>query len=303
MSDSSDEVWPALPFTTWRETYETLHMWMQIVGKVRLALTPKINHWWNVPLYLKARGLGTGAMPYGARDIEITFDFVEHDLRIESSDGRRRAIPLIPRTVAEFYRELMAALAAIDVDVHIWTQPVEVSDPIRFENDQKHRTYEPEWANRCWRILLASERVMQEFRSRFIGKCSPVHFFWGSFDLAVTRFSGRRAPVKPGADAITREAYSHEVISHGFWPGGSWFGTVVENPVYYAYALPEPPGLRDQQIMPAAARYDPKLSEFVLNYEDVRSSPKPAEQLMQFLQSTYDAAANLAEWDRANLER
>jgi hypothetical protein len=197
----------------------------------------------------------------------------------------------------------MAALAAIDVDVHIWTQPVEVSDPIRFENDQKHRTYEPEWANRCWRILLASERVMQEFRSRFIGKCSPVHFFWGSFDLAVTRFSGRRAPVKPGADAITREAYSHEVISHGFWPGGSWFGTVVENPVYYAYALPEPPGLRDQQIMPAAARYDPKLSEFVLNYEDVRSSPKPAEQLMQFLQSTYDAAANLAEWDRANLER
>lgn len=301
--DRSTETWPALPLDAWRATHDTLHMWTQIVGKVRLALTPLINHWWNVPLYVTARGLGTGPMPYGDRDVSITFDFVDHNLVVESTDGRRKAIPLIARSVADFYRELMASLEAIDVRVHIWRKPVEVADVIPFDQDQSHASYDPEYAHRLWQILCASEQVFLEFRGRFLGKCSPVHFFWGSFDLAVTRFSGRRAPERPDADRITREAYSHECISHGFWPGGSWFGTEVTTPVYYAYGAPEPPGLRDDPVRPTGARYDPKLSEFVLDYDDVRSAASPRQALLDFCQSTYDAAANRAGWDRAALER
>jgi hypothetical protein len=278
-------------------------MWTQIVGKVRLALTPLVNHWWNVPLYVTARGLSTGPMPYGDRDVSITFDFVDHNLVVESTDGRRKAIPLIPRSVADFYRELMASLEAIDVRVHIWPKPVEVTDVIPFEQDQAHASYDPDYAHRLWQVLCASEQVFAEFRGRFLGKCSPIHFFWGSFDLAVTRFSGRRAPERPGADRVTREAYSHECISHGFWPGGSWFGAEVTAPVYYAYGAPEPPGLRDDPVRPAGARYDPRLSEFVLDYDEVRGAASPRQALLDFCQSTYEAAANRAGWDRAALER
>jgi hypothetical protein len=297
------ETWPALPLDEWRDTYATLHMWTQIVGKVRLALTPLVNHWWNVPLYVTARGLGTGAMPCGDRDLEIEFDFIEHNLAINGSDGHRKVMPLVSRSVASFYRELMTSLDALGVQVHIWPKPVEVSDGIPFGQDEKHATYDPEQAYRFWRILVETEQVFYEFRARFLGKCSPVHFFWGSFDLAVTRFSGRRAPERPGADRITREAYSHECISHGFWPGGSWFGTDVKSPIYYSYTVPEPPGLRDEIIRPSQAYYDQRLSEFVLMYDDVRSAASPRQTLLDFLQSTYEAGANRAGWDRATLER
>jgi hypothetical protein len=296
--------WPALPLDAWRATYQTLHMWAQVVGKIRLALCPMLNHWWNVPLYVDARGLGTGPMPCGDRDLEIHFDFVDHNLVAESSDARRKVIPLIPRSVADFYRELMASLEAMGVRVRIWPKPVEVPEVIPFDRDEVHASYDGEYAHRVWQILLETEQVFQAFRGRFVGKCSPVHFFWGSFDLAVTRFSGRRAPERPGADRITREAYSHECISHGFWPGGSWFGTEVLSPVYYAYAVPEPPGLRDAAVRPAdGARYDPRLSEFVLSYDDVRMAASPRQALMDFCQSTYEAAADRAGWDRDALER
>ena len=294
---------PALPLEVWRDTYDTLHMWTQIVGKIRLALCPLVNHWWNVPLYVTARGLGTGPMSAGERDLEIVFDFIDHNLLIETTDGQRKAIPLIPRSVADFYRELMASLKAMGIEVHIWTTPVEFEETIPFEQDQKHASYDAEYAHRLWRILVWSEQVFQEFRGRFIGKCSPVHFFWGSFDLAVTRFSGRPAPERPNADRVTREAYSHEVISHGFWPGGSWFGTEVKAPVYYSYTVPAPAGLGDQPVRPAQALYDPKLSEFILSYDDVRTARSPRQTLLDFMQSTYEAGANLAAWDRAALER
>lgn len=297
------EFWPALPLDEWRETYDTLHMWAQIVGKIRLELTPLVNHWWNVPLYVCARGLTTSAMPYGDRTLEIIFDLVDHDLLIESSDGQRKAMGLIPRSVADFYRELMACLTAMQMPVHIWTTPVEVSEGIPFEQDQKRASYDARYANRLWRILLETRQVFEEFRGRFIGKCSPVHFFWGSFDLAVTRFSGRVAPPLTRADKIQQEAYSHECISHGFWPGGSWFGKDVKDPVYYSYTIPEPPGLRDAQIRPSEARFDPALSEFILNYDVVRLSSSPKEHLMDFLQSTYAAGADRAQWDRSALER
>jgi hypothetical protein len=299
----STDIWPALPLDAWRETYVTLHMWTQIVGKVRLALTPLVNHWWNVPLYVTARGLGTAAMPYGDRDIEIAFDFIDHNLTIDSSDGRRKVLPLVARSVANFYREVMASLEALDVQVHIWPKPVEVSEAIPFDQDEKHASYDPEYAHRVWRILVETEQVFQEFRTRFLGKCSPVHFFWGSFDLAVTRFSGRRAPERPNADRITREAYSHEAISHGFWPGGSWFGTEVKDPVFYSYTVPEPPGLRDEAIRPSGAFYDPRLSEFILPYDYVRSASSPRNTLLEFMQSTYQAGASRAAWDRSALER
>jgi hypothetical protein len=242
-------------------------------------------------------------MPCGDRDLEIEFDFIEHNLAINGSDGHRKVMPLVSRSVASFYRELMTSLDALGVQVHIWPKPVEVSDGIPFGQDEKHATYDPEQAYRFWRILVETEQVFYEFRARFLGKCSPVHFFWGSFDLAVTRFSGRRAPERPGADRITREAYSHECISHGFWPGGSWFGTDVKSPIYYSYTVPEPPGLRDEIIRPSQAYYDQRLSEFVLMYDDVRSAASPRQTLLDFLQSTYEAGANRAGWDRATLER
>ena len=299
LEQMSLETPPALPFDEWRETCETLHMWAQVVGKVRLAQTPLVNHWWNVPLYLTARGLTTSAMPHGERTFQIDFDFVSHRLVFETSEGRTDALPLAPRTVADFYGEVMQRLARLGVGVKIWTTPVEVPEPVPFEQDTARAAYDPEYANRFWRALSWSARAFEEFRAGFVGKCSPVHFFWGSFDLAVTRFSGRRAPEREGADAVTREAYSHEVISHGFWPGGAAF----PHAAYYSYAAPEPAGLKMAPVRPADAFYSTEMSEFLLRYEDVRRAASPAAALTEFLQSTYDAGADLANWDRAALER
>lgn len=291
--------WPALALADWQPTCETLHMWTQIVGKVRLALSPPMNHWWQVPLYVSARGLTTSPIPYGDRTFEILFDFVEHDLYATASDGQRKAMPLVSRPVSDFYAELMKLLAAMGIDVHIWRVPVEVPDPVPFDEDRVHASYDPEYATRFWRVLMESDEVLKEFAGRFQGKQSPVHFFWGSFDLAQSRFSGRRAPERPGVDRITREAYSHEVASFGFWPGRAG----VSDAVFYAYAAPEPPGFRETRVRPAAAFYHPQLSEFLLPYESVRQSRSPRETLLDFCQSTYDAAATLGGWDRASLDR
>jgi hypothetical protein len=295
----SSETLPALPFEEWRETCATLHMWTQVVGKIRLAQTPLVNHWWNVPLYLTARGLTTSAMPYGDRTFQIDFDFVDHRLLFETSDGKTDSLALAPRTVADFYQEVMRRLARLGVEVKIWTTPVEIPDPVPFEQDTQHASYDPEYTNRFWRALAWSARVFEEFRAGFVGKCSPVHFFWGSFDLAVTRFSGRRAPEREGADAITREAYSHEVISHGFWAGGD----ASPRAAYYSYTAPEPEGLKEARVRPAAAFYSREMSEFLLPYDDVRRAESPEGALAEFLRSTYDAGADLAAWDRAALER
>ncbi|MDQ1612342.1 MAG: hypothetical protein QOG00_2273 [Pyrinomonadaceae bacterium] len=294
-----DEVWPSLPLEAWKETYATLHMWTQIVGKVRLVQSPRINHWWQVPLYVSARGLTTTAVPHGTRNFEIEFDFIEHRLVIRTSDGQTRSLALAPRTVADFYRELMATLDALQLAVKIRAIPDELPNPIPFAEDEEHAAYDAEYANRFWRILAQSDRVLKEFRARFIGKVSPVHFFWGSFDLAVTRFSGRRAPERVGADSINREAYSHEVISHGFWPGSG----DVQMPAFYSYTTPEPAGLPQAAVRPAGAFYNPGTGGFILPYDDVRQAADPDRVLMEFLQSTYDAGANLAGWDRAALER
>jgi hypothetical protein len=300
----TDTTLPSLPLAAWQDTYETLHLWTQIVGKIRLTLAPQINHWWHSTLYLTPRGLTTSAMPYGTRFVEISFDFLDHHLKIETSDGITRTIALAPRSVADFYQDVMGTLRAMGIDVRIWTMPQEIQDAIPFEQDETHAAYDPEYAQRFWRIIVQADRVMTAFRSRFIGKSSPVHFFWGSFDLAVTRFSGRRAPEHPGgvpnmADWVTREAYSHEVSSCGFWPGG---GEVV-NPVFYAYAYPTPEGFKDYPIQPKEAFYSSEMGEFILPYEAVRQADNPDEMLLTFLQSTYDAAANLGNWDRAALER
>ena len=295
--------WPALPYEGWADSCATLHMWTQVVGKVRMALTPSVNHWWHVPLYVDGRGLTTSPIPYGQRSFQIDFDFVEHRLDVHCDHGATRRVALRPITVADFYHELMAILRSLDIHVEIWTTPVEVPDPIPFEQDTVHAAYDPAWANRFWRTLVHADRVMKAFRGGFLGKCSPVHFFWGSFDLAVTRFSGRGAPPHPGApgvaDAVTREAYSHEVSSAGFWPGNAQFPT----PVFYAYAYPEPPGYAEAPARPAAAFYSPDLREFLLRYDDVRTAPSPDAALMEFLDSTYEAAAALGGWDRAALER
>jgi hypothetical protein len=295
-----DEAWPALPLEAWRETYATLHMWTQVVGKIRLAQTPVVNHWWNVPLYVSARGLTTSAMPHGERTFEIEFDFVGHELLFRASDGVAESLPLAPRAVADFYAEVMGTLRGMNLPVTIWTTPVEVPDPVPFEQDRSHAAYDAEYAHRLWRVVAQSARVFEEFRARFVGKCSPVHFFWGSFDLAVTRFSGRRAPARDGADSVTREAYSHEVISHGFWPGSG----NVQHPAYYAYAAPEPAGFRDAAaVRPTAAFYNPETSGFVLPYDQVRRADSPARALLDFMQTTYEAGANPGGWDRPALER
>jgi hypothetical protein len=303
---SSDGVnlWPSLPFEEWRETLATLHMWTQVVGKVRLAQAPLVNHWWQVPLYVSARGLTTSAMPYGERVFQIDFDFVSHRLLIETGDGESREMALAPRTVKDFYGEFMSLMRSLELDVKIWTTPVEVENPVPFEQDEAHASYDPEYANRFWRALVQADRVFQRFRSGFVGKCSPVHFFWGSFDLAVTRFSGRRAPAHPGtpgvADSITREAYSHEVSSAGFWPGGG----ALPEPIFYSYAYPEPQGFKDFKVGPErAAYYNTDFKEFVLPYETVRVANEPERDLLQFLHDTYEAAATLGNWDRAALER
>ena len=298
-SNGKQNSWPELPLEAWQDTYATLHMWTQVVGKVRLALSPLVNHWWEVPLYVTARGLSTSVIPYGDGNFEIEFDFIQHRLLISTSDGQSKELLLRPQSVADFYAEFMSALSALGIEVTIWTMPVEVPNPIRFEKDTQHASYSPEYAQRFWKILVACDSIFKEFRASFIGKVSPVHFFWGSFDLCVTRFSGRRAPERPGADAVTREAYSHEVISAGFWPGGGG----IEGPAFYVYAAPEPAGFAEQKMNPDAAFYHPEMKEFLLMYEDVRRAPSPREVLLEFLQSTYEAGANLAKWDRKELER
>lgn len=293
------DFWPALPLESWKDTYATLHMWTQIVGKVRMALTPLVNHWWNVPLYVTGRGLTTSPIPYRNSPFEIWFDFIDHQLVLQTSDGSQQKLPLSPRSVADFYREFKDMLRSAGIEVRIWRMPVEIPDPIPFDEDRVHASYDPEAVHKFWRILLSVQCVFDEFRSRFIGKCSPVHFFWGSFDLAVTRFSGRRAPARAGADRITQEAYSHEVSSVGFWPGS---GSIL-GPAFYSYAAPEPEGFRSAHVRPAAARYDTQLNEFILMYDDVRKSAYPATTLLEFCQSTYEAGATLAKWDRDALER
>lgn len=289
----------ALPLDSWKDTQATLHMWAQMVGKVRLKLCPLVNHWWNVPFYVTSRGMTTSAMPYDRGVVEVRFDFIAHQLTIETSDGSSGVLPLQPQTVAEFYRSFMAALAELGVDVKIWTTPCELADPIPFEKDNIHCSYDAEAVHRFWRILVWIDAVFKEFRARFIGKVSPVHFFWGSFDLAVTRFSGRPAPERPGADSITREAYSHEVSSAGFWPGGG----DITGPAFYAYAAPEPPDFAEQPVRPKAAFYHSQMKEFLLMYDDVRAADSPKTALMEFLQTTYEAAANCGNWDRKSLER
>lgn len=293
------EFWPPLPLESWKDTYATLHMWTQIVGKVRLKLTPLVNHWWNVPLYVTARGLTTLPMRYRERSFELSFDFKDHRLLLETSDGLVKNLPLVSRSVAEFYQEFMNMLRSADIEVNIWKMPVEVPHPIPFDQDRVHATYDPEYAQRFWRILLTVNDIFSEFRSRFIGKCSPVHFFWGSFDLAVTRFSGRPAPERPGADAMTREAYSHEVSSVGFWPGGG----NVAGAAFYSYTAPEPEGFRQAHVRPDAAFYNAQLGEFLLMYDDVRQCESPTAALLDFCQSTYSAAAIHGQWDRHALER
>jgi hypothetical protein len=274
-------------------------MWMQIVGKIQLALTPLVNHWWNVTFILTARGMETQALHCAEGTLSMAFDFIDHQLVITTSRGDTRVLPLRPQTVADFYREVMQALTDLRVSVKIWPVPVELAHPIAFEKDIVHHSYDRDAVTRFWHIFSWADAVLKEFRARFIGKSSPVHFFWGSFDLAVTRFSGRRAPERPGADSITREAYSHEVSSAGLWPGGG----PVSGPAFYSYAAPEPPRFSEQQVQPAQAFYDPTLKEYLLLYDDVRRSSSPSGDLIDFLQSTYNAAADLGRWDRKALER
>ena len=296
--------WPVLSYEQWRDTQATLHRWTQIVGKIRLAQTPWVNHSWHVPLYLTARGLTTTPIAYGSRIFEIEFDFIDHQLRIQTTEGLTETLRLAPRTVADFYRELFARLNSLGLEISIRAMPNEIPDAVPLDQDREHAAYDQEQVTRFWQALAQADRVLKVFRSRFIGKCSPVHFFWGSFDLAVTRFSGRRAPPHPGGvpnlpDWVAREAYSHEVSSCGFWPGGD----ALPQPVFYAYAYPEPEGFRSATVGPAGARYESTLGEFLLPYDDVRQSPSPDAALLEFLQSSYQAAADLAGWDRPALER
>jgi hypothetical protein len=298
------EYWPELPFDEWKDTCATLHLWTQIVGKVRLAKAPMVNHWWQVPLYVTCRGLTTSPIPHeSGSNFQIDFDFIDHRLIIAVSDGRVETLPLAPCSVADFYRNVMDRLKALGLEIRIWTVPVELPDPIRFDQDHTHAVYDAGWAHRFWQVLVQVDRVLTVFRSRFIGKVSPVHFFWGSFDMAVTRFSGRLAPPHPGApsvaDRVTREAYSHEVSSCGFWPGNGGFG----QPAFYSYAYAEPAGFPDAGVRPDGALYSAELHEFILTYEAARQSAAPEDAVLQFLESTYAAAADLGHWDRGALER
>jgi hypothetical protein len=293
-----DEPWPTLPYLEWQDTYATLHMWTQVVGKIALALAPPLNHSWAIALHLTPRGISTRRLSHGNRSFTMEFDFIDHQLVIRTSEGVERTVRLAPRTVADFYREVMSVLGEMGVGVAIWPMPVEIPSPIRFDLDTVHRSYDPVFANRCWRILSQVEDVLTRSRCGFVGKASPAHFFWGSFDLALTRFSGRSAPPREGP-AFMREAYSHEVISHGFWPGGA---SVLE-PVFYAYAAPEPPGLKDAAVRPDAAYYHPELNEFILPYEAVRTQDSPEAAIVAFVESTYEQAADRAKWDRPALER
>ena len=297
-----DADWPALPYSEWRDTAATLQLWTQVVGKIRLALTPWLNHGWQVTLYVTARGLGTGPMPIGREILELEFDFIDHRLRARTSRGEEQGFPLTPQTVAEFYAQVLDLLARLGVSVKINEMPSEVADPIRFSEDRVHASYDPAAAHRFWRVLLRVNHVFALFRSGFLGKASPIHLFWGSFDLAVTRFSGKRAPVHPGGvpglpDDVTREAYSHEVSSAGFWPGSDAY----PHPAFYSYAYPEPAGFRDRPVT-AGAHFDTTLGEYILAYDTVRSAADPDALLLDFLATTYAAAANSGGWDRASLE-
>ena len=291
------EAWPELPLASWQDTYDTLHMWTQIVGKIRMTLTPLINHYWNATLYVSARGLTTSAIPFPRGVFEMEFDFIGHKLVIQTSEGDVRTLDLGSRTVADFYADVMNTLAALDIDVHIHAHPDEVPNPIPFAEDRTHKSYDRESVERFRRLLISVDKVLKNFRTRFIGKCSPVHFFWGSFDLAVTRFSGRLAPPRP--DPMMQEAYSHEVSSAGFWPGGG----EIKGPAFYSYTAPEPAGFKTYAIGPKPAFYHQGIGEFLLMYDDIRTSAAPDVQLTEFLQTTYEAAANLAKWDRAARER
>ncbi len=294
----TDERWPALPYDAWKGTYATLHMWSQVAGKIALAAAPPINHCWGVALHVTPRGLSTPPLPHDRRSFALEFDFLDHVFRIITSEGEERQLPLAPRTVADFYNTVRKLLGELALDVKIWPMPVEIPSPVRFDRDDLHHAYDPVWANRFWHILVDVERVFTESRCDFVGKCSPVNFFWGSFDMAITRFSGRPAPPREGP-AFMRDAYSHEVISHGFWPGS---GPVLE-PAFYAYAVPEPAGLKSTSPRPAGAYYHETMGEFILPYESVRTSANPDAAILDFIASTYDAAATLAGWDRASLER
>jgi hypothetical protein len=300
------ERWPELPYAAWKDTRDTLHLWTQVIGKIRLARTPWLNHSWHVALYVTARGLTTGPMPISASGgaFQIGFDFIDHVLQIRTSDGRLREFSLVPMSVAQFYAGVIVSLKDLGIEVRINPMPNEIPGAVPFTDDTVHKSYDAEYANRFWRVLLAADMVLAKFRSGFIGKSSPVHFFWGSFDLAVTRFSGRAAPRHPGGipnlpDDVAQEAYSHEVSSAGFWPGG---GGPIEYPAFYSYAYPAPDGFAEAKVTPAEAFFSKELGEFVLPYDAVRGASDPGAALMEFLQSTYDAAANLAKWDRKALE-
>src|SRR5256885_6549632 len=301
--ESREQIWPPLDYPAWRETCATLQLWTQIAGKIRLALGPWINHSWGVTLYVTSRGLTTSLIPYGTRAFEIEFDFIRHQLGISTTEGDERAIRLQPQSVASFYRDVMSKLRELAIEVQIGMRPNETLEAIPFDRDEKHAAYDPEYANRFWRVLLQADRVFKEFRSRFCGKCSPVHFFWGSFDLAVTRFSGRPAPPHPGGiphlpDAITREAYSQEVSSLGFWPGAE----AMPQAIFYSYAYPEPKGFPSAKVKPDAVTYNSQVKEFILPYDAVRTAKSPDDLLLEFAQSTYDAASTLGQWDRAALQ-
>ena len=303
-AQSTTADWPELPLAEWADTCATLQLWTQIVGKVRLAHAPLMNHWWNVALYVTSRGLTTSPIPRGARPFQIDFDFIDHRLLISTCAGAVETIALRPRSVADFHAELMGRLRTMGLETHIWTMPVEIPDAVPFEQDNNHASYDPVAVNRFWRILVQVDRLFNRFRAGFIGKVSPVHFFWGSFDMAVTRFSGRRAPTltsdSPNLGAwVMREAYSHEVSSCGFWPGNGGYGRAA----FYSYAYPEPPGFDRARIEQDATFYDPDLGQFILPYDAVRQAAAPDDEVMRFLQDTYEAAANLAKWDRSSLER
>jgi hypothetical protein len=293
----STDNWPALPLHEWMETYGTLHRWTQIIGKIRMTLSPPLNHWWHVSLYVNARGLTTGPVPYEGGVFEIQLDFQNHLLEVSTSDGARVCHPLKPESVADFYRHILERLRALGIAVEINPRPQEIAGAVPLDSDAANCYYDADYVNRLWRILLSTSKVLERFRGGFIGKCSPVHFFWGSFDLACTRFSGRLAPPRRGV--ISGPAYSHEVCSAGFWPGGG----VVDGPAFYSYTVPQPAGMEAAQIEPAEAKWNPQLSEFLLMYDDLRRAPAPDETLLRFFESTYQAGASRAQWDRAALEK
>jgi hypothetical protein len=296
--------WPALPLASWRPTRDTLHMWTQIVGKTALACCPAQNHWWHSALHVSPRGLASLPAFGAGRWFDFEFDLIDHRLEVRTSDGRSSSMPLVAQPVRSFYEGYEELLGRLGLGVRLWTMPVEVPNPIPFDKDEAHREYDEAWAHRFWEVLRRCDGALKGLATSYVGKQSPVHFFWGSFDLAATRFSGRRAPERPGADRVTREAYSHEVISFGFWPGGATpSGAIVDEPVFYAYAAPEPDGFRAAKVRPAGARYDPQLCEFLLPYEAVRREADPPSLVRAFCESVYDAGATLGNWDRPALER